>query len=80
MVRVLNVATGAEKDLRLSGAERQESSLWPVFSVYVFGFGVLGLSFIANTLRLYSLFAILLTLSAAIVVGAVVSRVLRNRI
>ena len=80
VVRVTNVRSGTQEDMDLSSAARgKEYSLWPTFTVYIIGFALLGLSFIAHTLRLISLFWILLLASAVLVLSTAVLRSYRNR-
>jgi len=79
-VRLTNVQSGTQEELRLpsSARGRNEYSLWPAFTAYVIGFGLLGLSFIAHTLKLYWVFGMLLAMSAGIVFGTVTVRFFRR--
>jgi hypothetical protein len=80
IVRVTNTATGAQQDVRMpfSGHIRQLYTLWPTFTPYVIGFTLLGFSFIAHTLRLFTLFGILLASAAIVVVGTAIYRSIRR--
>ena len=79
IVRVTNVVTGAQEDVDLRhSAHGNDYTLWPTFTVYIIGFALLGLSFIAHTLRLYSVFAVLLLAAAVLVVGTAIRRSLRR--
>lgn len=79
VVRVTNVRTGSEQYLTMPDSARTRGySLWPIYTMYVIGFGVMGLSFIAHTLNLITLFWLLLAASAIIVVGTAVRRSYRG--
>jgi|GEM_PF-3247065 len=79
-VRVLNVMTGIEQDVAMpASAWRRAISLWPTYTIYIVGFALLGLSFIANTLRLYVVFVVLLTMAAGLVIGVATARFIRSR-
>ena len=77
-VRVLNASTGAEEYVTVPESMWLHNvSLWPMYAMYVVGFGLLGLSFIAHTLRLYPLFAVLLAASGIVVLGTATQRFIR---
>ena len=77
-VRVLNASNGTEEYVSVPESMwRRNVSLWPTYAMYVVGFGLLGLSFIAHTLRLYPLFVLLLAASGVVTLGTATSRFIR---
>lgn len=80
LVRVTNVRAGTQEDLSVPiAALGRDYSLWPIFTVYIVGFGLLGVSFIALTLRLVLVFWVFLFASAVLVIGTATVRSYRRR-
>jgi hypothetical protein len=80
VVRVTNVRTGTQEDVNMpDGLWGMSGSLWPTFTIYIIGFAFMGLSFIAHTLKLMTLFWVFLVASAVLVFGTIVYRTVRSR-
>jgi hypothetical protein len=80
-VHVMNTATGTERDVQVPVSERlrQLYSLWPTYTPYIIGFALMGLSFIAHTLKLTLVFDILLLAAGVTVFGTALYRYVTRR-